>query len=88
MFPIERIGVHTSDLTGEIYVGRINSKGNKWLEKRKATDEVVEAVRDSFVLHMAQTGTQYGYEWTRVDGKIVRLICSVLEPDEVKGENA
>jgi len=87
VFPIERIGVHASDLTGEIYVGRINSKGDKWLEKREATEEVVEAVRDSFVLHMAEYQTQYGYEWTRVDGKIVRLICSVLEPEETAEES-
>lgn len=63
-----------------IYAGRINKKGDKWLEKSEVTDEALCAVRDYLYDQAITEGkTVYGYEWDRKDGKIVELIVKIRE---------
>lgn len=81
-FPIERIRIANSGLTNTIYIGRTNAKGDKWLDKREATDEALEAVRDHLFALIPEGDTTGGYEWGRKDGKVVRLTLTIDEKAE------
>lgn len=66
-----------------IYAGRINKKGDKWLEKSDVTEECFHAVRDYLVMECKEKKlSQTGFEWKRKDGKIVELIVSVKEGED------
>lgn len=66
-----------------IYAGRINKKGDKWLEKSDVTEECFHAVRDYLVMECEEKKlSQTGFEWNRTDGKIVELMVSIKD-----GEN-
>lgn len=57
-----------------IYAGTI-SKPGMWRNKSEVTDEALEAVRDYLADNFLKDGkTQGGYEWTRKDGKVVKLM--------------
>ena len=74
---------HVSAGAFGIYAGRINKKGDKWLEKSDVTDEALCAVRDYLVDKLQENKkTEGGYEWNRKDGKIVELIVKIKD-----GEN-
>ena len=63
-----------------IYAGRINKKGDKWLDKSEVTDEVLCAVRDYLVDKLqANNKTEGGYEWNRKDGKVVELLVRIKD---------
>lgn len=66
-----------------IYAGRINKKGDKWLEKSDVTDEALCAVRDYlYDQAISENKTTCGYEWDRKDGKIVELIVKIKDGEE------
>lgn len=66
-----------------IYAGRINKKGDKWIEKSDVTDEALCAVRDYlYDQAIAEGKAVWGYEWDRKDGKVVELIVKIRD-----GEN-
>lgn len=75
---LEKIKCQTSELTNTIYIGRVNKDETMFLEKEDRTDEVLKAVRDHLI-GMIQDGNSAGYEWTRKDGKIVRLSVEIQE---------
>lgn len=86
-FPIERIRVGTSPLTGTVYIGRVDTSGTRWLEKRECNDEALEAVRDHLVCRMEKYNEEaekedpktgyFGYEWVTRDGRTVTLRVTV-----------
>lgn len=66
-----------------IYAGRVNKKGNLWLEKTEVTDEALCAVRDYlYDKAIAEKKNVYGYEWDRKDGKVVELIVKIRDKEE------
>lgn len=66
-----------------IYAGRINKKGDQWLEKSDVTDETLCAVRDYlYDQAIAENKSIWGYEWGRKDGKIVELIVKIREGED------
>ena len=80
---INKIKIECAPLSNRIYIGRVNKSETEWLDKRDATDEVIEAVRD----HLAEEARRekrdsFGWEWTRKDGKIVKLVVSIEEDDD------
>lgn len=71
---------HVSAGAFGIYAGRINKKGDKWLEKSDVTDEALCAVRDYLYDQAIAEGKSIcGYEWDRKDGKVVELIVKIRE---------
>lgn len=85
-FPIERIKLGVSPITNTIYIGRVNTKENMWLEKRDCTDEALVVVRDYLLAMCDNTQTTFGYEWTKKDGSIVELIVKVRQ-DQKESES-
>ena len=80
---VQNVKYHVSAGAFGIYAGRINKKGDKWLEKSDVTDEALCAVRDYLYDQAVAEGKSiYGYEWDRKDGKIVELIVKIRD-----GEN-
>ena len=79
---IERIRIATSTLSNKIYVGRINKKGDLWLEKKDMTDDALCAVRDHLYGMLKKGQTTVGYQWTRQDGKIVELRVTIKEAEK------
>lgn len=43
MSKLNNIAITTSILTGNVYIGRLDSKGQKFLEKREASGEIARA---------------------------------------------
>lgn len=43
MSKLNNIAITTSILTGTVYIGRLDSKGHKFLEKREASGEIARA---------------------------------------------
>ena len=71
---------HVSAGAFGIYAGRINKKGDKWIEKSEVTDEALCAVRDYLYDQAIVEGKAvWGYEWDRKDGKVVELIVKIRE---------
>lgn len=69
---------HVSAGAFGIYAGRINKKGDKWLEKSDVTDEALCAVRDYlYDQAISEDKNLWGYEWDRKDGKVVELIVKI-----------
>ena len=82
-YMIDRIKLGVSDITNTIYIGRVNSKGDQWLEKRDYTDEAVAVVRD-YLLEEARRNHQseFGFEWTKIDGSgTVELTVKINSPN-------
>ena len=66
-----------------IYAGRINKKGDKWLEKSNVTEECFHAVRDYLVMEYEEKKlSQAGFEWKRKDGKIIELMVSIKDGED------
>ena len=74
---------HVSAGAFGIYAGRINKKGDKWLEKSDVTDEALFAVRDYLYDQAVAEGKSIcGYEWDRKDGKVVELIVKIRDGED------
>ena len=74
---------HVSAGAFGIYAGRINKKGDKWLEKSDVTDEALSAVRDYLYDQAIAEGKSIcGYEWDRKDGKVVELIVKIRDGED------
>lgn len=72
--------VGTGEISGEIYAGTLSKDKTKWKDRTIVTDEAICAVRDHLVNKLTvENLKQYGYEWTRKDGKKVTLIVSIEE---------
>lgn len=70
--------VGTGEISGEIYAGTLSKDKTKWQNRTLVTDEAVCAVRDHLLNKLAAENLkQYGYEWTRKDGKKVTLQVSI-----------
>lgn len=70
-----------------IYAGTLmpkkDGKPQMWRNKSDVTDEAICAVRDCLYTEFIKGGkTQGGYEWTRKDGKIVKLLVVVEEKQD------
>lgn len=81
----------SAGLFGEIYAGTLMSKKDgkpqEWRNKSTVTDEAICAVRDHIVsecLDEKNGKMQGGYEWTRKDGKTVKLIVKVVDDDGIE----
>lgn len=74
--------VHNKD-TGEkspiIAVGTMKDKA--WDKANEATNEAIEAVRDYFFAQYKDEDKIYGFQWKRADGKVVKLVLTVDEPE-------
>lgn len=51
------IVVATSPITGEIFAGKLNKKGDKWLSKVMVTNQAIVAV----IEHLRQTKKEYTF---------------------------
>lgn len=72
--------VGTGEISGEIYAGTLSKDKTKWKDRTIVTDEAICAVRDHLVNKLTvENLKQYGYEWTRKDGKKVTLMISIVE---------
>ena len=71
------IHVECSVFGTAIYAGKLNKKGNMWTQKKDVTKETIEAVRDYFVRLLPDDKNKYLYEWSRKDGKKVRLSVEI-----------
>lgn len=77
----------SAGLFGDIYIGRINKKGDIFLEKENRTDEVICAVRDCMESTFIKDGqTTGGWEWKKKDGTIIELRITAKIPVSVDGE--
>lgn len=66
-----------------IYAGTLNKNKTMWLNKTECTDEAICAVRDYMFDHLLdEKTTKTGYEWTRKDGRIVKLLIEVEEKND------
>lgn len=75
--------VGCSAITGTIYAGTINKKGDQWVNKNDVTDEAQCAVRDCLEYHANQNHSHtFGYSWTKKDGTIVKLLVEIVPPKE------
>lgn len=74
---------HVSTGAFGIYAGRINKKGDKWLEKSEVTDEVLFAAAN-YLCREAETNNRdtWGYEWDTKDGRIIELIVKIRNKDK------
>lgn len=64
-----------------IYAGTLNKRGDMWQNKTECTDEALAAVRDYLFDKIEGGKSEFGYEWTRKDGRIVTLMVSVRSAD-------
>ena len=67
-----------------IYAGTLNSKNkNLWQNKTECTDEALCAVRDYLVQEclggLNGSESSGGYEWTLKDGRVVKLLVSIVD---------
>lgn len=83
-FPIERIKISVSPITNTIYIGRVNSSEDEWLDKRDCTDEALAVVRDHLSNLIEDGKNMFGYEWTRKDGKVVELLVKIRNSETEK----
>lgn len=80
--------VGCSPITGTIYAGTVNKKGDSWLNKSDATEEAVAAVRDHLEIKANEEKTTfYGYEWSKKDGTVIQLSVKIKPPKEEKHGN-
>ncbi len=70
-------------ISGAIYAGTLNKKGDMWLNKTDVTEEALASVRDHLE-YQAQKEKQstFGYEWTKKNGTVVQLLIKILSPQE------
>ena len=69
----------TGEKTPIIAVGTM--KDNAWDKANEATSEAIEAVRDYFYAQYKEEDKICGFQWKRTDGKIVKLVLTVDEPE-------
>lgn len=75
--------VGCSPITGTIYAGTLNKKGNLWVNKSDATEEAIASVRDHLENKAHEEKSDfYGYEWTKKDGAVVVLSVKIKPPKE------
>ena len=80
---VQDVKYHVSAGAFGVYAGRINKKGDKWLEKSDVTDEALCAVRDYLYDQAIAEGKSIcGYEWDRKDGKVVELIVRIKDGED------
>lgn len=66
-----------------IYAGTLMPNKELWRNKSDVTDEAIAAVRDYLFSEFIRDGkTQGGYEWTRKDGRAVKLMIVAEEPEK------
>ena len=71
---LENIIVDCSPLTGTLRIGRLGKARTHLLEWEDREDEILCAVRDFLCEKANKIGSpDFGYEWTRKDGKTVEL---------------
>lgn len=78
-YMLDKIKIYCSALTNVVYIGRVNKNETETLEKEDRTDEVLEAARDHLYNSLKDGETKTGYQWTRKDGKVVKLMIEVCE---------
>lgn len=64
-----------------IYAGTLNKRGNMWQNKTECTDEALAAVRDYLFNRIEDGKSEFGYEWTSKDVRIITLMISVRDAD-------
>lgn len=66
-----------------IYAGTLMPNKELWRNKSDVTDEAIAAVRDYLFSEFIRDGkTQGGYEWTRKDGRVVKLMIVAEETEK------
>lgn len=71
---LENIVVDCSPITGTLRIGRLGKARTHLLEWEEREDEILCSVRDFLCEKAERNGSaDFGYEWTRKDGKIVEL---------------
>lgn len=70
-----------------IYAGTLNKAKTMWQNKTECTDEAINAVRDHMVDELlgglqCEKAKRSGYEWTLKDGRIVKLLVEITEPEQ------
>lgn len=76
---LDNVHCSTSDLTNTIYIGRVNKKGDRWLEKIDRTEEVIASVRDYLVNVCREEGkSKAGFTWTGADGRTYILNLNIF----------
>lgn len=74
---------HVSAGAFGIYAGRINKKGDKWLEKSDVTEECFHAVRDYLAMECEEKKQDCaGFLWKRKDGKFVELLVKIKDGED------
>lgn len=83
--------VGCGSLSGRIYAGTVNKKGDKWVNKNDVTEEALGAVRDHLLaaknLEENKDAVAIGYQWETDNNKIITLQLVVKDKEEVKEEN-
>ena len=75
--------VGCSLITGTIYAGTVNKKGDLWLNKSDVTEEALASVRDHLEMKAREEKTTfYGYEWSKKDGTVIQLSVKIKPPKE------
>lgn len=77
---LENIVIDCSPITGTLRIGRVGKARTHLLEWEEREDEILCAVRD-FLCEKAKrnNSNDFGYEWTRKDGKIVELRVAIKD---------
>lgn len=77
---LDNIVIDCSPLTNTLRIGRVGKERTRLLEWEEREDEILCAVRD-FLCEKAKqnSSADFGYEWTRKDGKIVELRVLIKE---------
>ena len=79
---LENIVVDCSPITNTLRIGRLGKARTHLLEWEDREDEILCAVRDFLCEKARKNGSSdFGYEWTRKDGKIVELRVMIKDGD-------
>lgn len=79
---LENIVVDCSPITNTLRIGRLGKARAHLLEWEDREDEILCAVRDFLCEKARINGSpDFGYEWTRKDGKIVELRVMIKDGD-------
>ena len=75
--------VGCSPITGTIYAGTLNKKGDMWLNKSDVTEEAQRSVCESLYMKaISEKKDQFGYEWDKPDGSKVQLFVKIIQANE------
>ena len=80
--------VGCGDISGRIYAGTINKKGDRWVNKSDVTEEALAAVRDHLLmaknLKENKDAVAIGYQWETSNNKVITLQVIIQDKDETK----